>query len=106
MLIGTVSLLTFVYLFLVTSRQPTVLPRLDKESLQTSCSNVTSLSNAQALVDTTAMTNAKGDAAKAGGDPSGKADDEEYGQDVVYPVERVEWSDNVQFWYFVRQQAK
>ena len=71
-----------------------------------SSSDVAILSNAQASVDTTVATDVKGNAAKAGGYPSGKADDEEYGQDVVYPVGRVEWSDNVQFWYFVRQRAK
>ena len=55
-----------------------------------SSSDVASLSDAQALVDTTAATDVKGDAAKAGGYPSGEADDEQYGQDVVYPFERVE----------------
>ena len=41
----------------------------------------------------TAATDVKGNAAKAGGNPSGEADDEEYGQDVVYPINCVEWSD-------------
>ena len=45
-----------------------------------------SLSNAQTSVDATAATNVKGNAAKASGYPSGEADNEESGQDVVYPV--------------------
>ena len=45
-----------------------------------------SLSNAQTSVDATAATNVKGDAAKASRYPSSEADNEEYGQDVVYPV--------------------
>ena len=53
-------------------------------------SDVASLSNAQASVDAMAATDVKGDAAKAGGYPSGETNDEQYGQDVVYPVKHIE----------------
>ena len=46
-------------------------------------------------VDAMAATNVKGGAAIASGYTSGEADNEEYGQDVVYPINCVwvEWSD-------------